>query len=1055
MDLSDFWPPNDEDHVNCFITEAETAAEQVFLAVHQPMRLTRSYFGVSGSEQDQTEDDVLNALLTPNPPSGTLIVPIVGDSGVGKSHMIRWLDARLKIRPDHKSRHIVRIPKSSSLRGVLQLILRELPGEKYEELGRKLDAAKTPPDRLKATYTLQAELITALITAAKEAAERINQNRGNSDDNNDKKRIAHCRALTGLLQDPEISGFFTSHEGEDSHQWGVLTRIADRCLHGIRKGDEGFTKYEFVPEDFAFIGEVALREVSAPVRAYLPVLRGSPAEFEFALSCLNGVIEDARAGLIDLGGVSLGDLFIEIRQALLQDGLELVLLVEDFAVLAGIQGPLLDAMIKEGIWNGERVLCTMRTALAVTEGKFPEETVRTRCSAGKWTISSTPFTADQEEEALTTFQNLIGGYLNAARWGVRSLDHMFRGRSDHENPTAWVECYYESHQSDLDEKARGQLLAFGRSPRGGYPLFPFNPAAIRQLALRYLYDRPTRTYRFDPRMLINRLLNSTIRHDRLLWMKGEFPPPEFGNFGRNDLNTNVSIPMKEAIGNQQAVRAAPLLYFWGDDPRSPGEAAMVPAEIHDAFRIPRIAWNAAPVVRPQPAKDTKKSGTPSGGSSPAAKDPAEQWMTVIQEWRASTAEKPSLIQKDARAIRNFLSDAVGAWLDWTALFTRKVSIDIGYIHLPRVSQGNDKKPILVAATDEDLTDSDESDRFFAAMQAVARYHSRGNWDYEDGEVDCARYANFISKLAAQAESYFSREGPVIPREGIKPLAQALLIGARLLDIHGASANNDTDNLSAMLADTRPDLKLPANPQTPWEHLILGAARVRSELLEALFDMVSVRQGTRGKEAYAFDSVPLLEAISELRTSKWKPEIPGDLLSKLSAAVREHFRRLRDLSCVEARGKNIVDWSEHVAATLGKEFDTREILTLMRETVRDAHNENVFRFRRGDDDPQPLLGRLTEKSLGPIMEQLSKAKRIRESGDKFDIVLSCTAQADDSVIERSTSLIADYETFLNETSSDVDEKLNDDPANLPQAIADLDSAFKELAGIWNQMQEIPS
>lgn len=1049
MDLSHFWPPKDEDHLNCFITEAETAAEQVFLAVHQPMRLTRSYFNVSGVEQAQTEEDVLNALLAPDPPSGTLIIPIVGDSGVGKSHMIRWLDARLKIRADHKSRHIVRIPKSSSLRGVLQLILRELPGEKYEELGRKLNSAKTPPDRLKATYILQAELITSLIMAGKEAAERITQNRG---DVKDQMRAAHCRALAGFLQDQEVSGFFTSQEGEDPGGWGVLTRIADRCLHGSRRGDEGLTSYEFVLEDFAFVSEVDRLSVAAPVRPYLSNLRGTPAEVALAVFFLNEVLESARSSLIDLGGVSLSDLFVEIREALLQDGLELVLLVEDFAVLAGIQGPLLDAMIKEGWRDGKKTLCTMRTALAVTEGKLPEETVRTRCMQGYWTISSTPFAPGEEEDALTTFQNLIGGYLNAARWGVRGLDRMFRARGDHENPTAWVECFYESHQGDLDEEARKQLLAFGRSPRGGYPLFPFNPAAIRQLARRYLYDRPTRTYRFDPRMLINRLLNTTVRSDRKAWMNGEFPRPDFGNFGRDDLNQNVSIPMRGSLGPQQIIRAAPLLYFWGDDPQSPAEAARVPGEIHDAFRIPRIAWNATPAPPDNPGEGTRPPDTTP--PVPPLPDPAERWMAVIQEWRASTAEKPSIKQGDARTIRAYLSDAVGAWLDWSALFTRKVSIDVGYIHLPRVSQGNDKKPILVAATNDDLTDPEASDRFFAAMQAVVRYHARGDWDYEGGEVDCARYANFISKLAAQAEDYFSREGPVVPREGIKYLAQALLVGARLLDIKGASTNNDVDNLSALLADAQPGMKLPDNPQTPWEHLILGAARVRAELLEVLFDMVSVRQGT-GRIAYGFDSVPLLDAIGSLRTSKWKPENPGESLSKLSSAAKDHLRRLRDLSCVEGRGRDIVCWSDRVAETFGKEFETREILALMRETVREARDASVFHFRRGNDEPEPLLGRLAEKPLGPIMDQLSKAKRIRESGDKFDIVLSCTAQVDDMVMERSKSLIDDYETFLNETSSEVDEKLNDDPTNLPQAIAELGSALNELSGIWNQMQEIPS
>ncbi len=59
------------------------------------------------------EEDLLNHFLqTPRP------IPIVGKAGVGKSHIIRWLDAKLRLRKEYKDKkwHIVRIPKSASLR---------------------------------------------------------------------------------------------------------------------------------------------------------------------------------------------------------------------------------------------------------------------------------------------------------------------------------------------------------------------------------------------------------------------------------------------------------------------------------------------------------------------------------------------------------------------------------------------------------------------------------------------------------------------------------------------------------------------------------------------------------------------------------------------------------------------------------------------------------------------------------------------------------------------------------------------------------------------------
>ncbi len=101
---------------------------------------------------------------------------------------------------------------------------------------------------------------------------------------------------------------------------------------------------------------------------------------------LNEIIDDAIAPLATPADTSLSELFYAVRRELLAEGRELVLLVEDFAVLAGIQGALLDAMIREGI-RGTREACVMRTALAVTEGYFTSfETVRTRAVFG-WYIN--------------------------------------------------------------------------------------------------------------------------------------------------------------------------------------------------------------------------------------------------------------------------------------------------------------------------------------------------------------------------------------------------------------------------------------------------------------------------------------------------------------------------------------------------------------------------------------------------------------------------------------------------------------------------------------------
>ena len=73
----------------------------------------------------------------------------------------------------------------------------------------------------------------------------------------------------------------------------------------------------------------------------------------------------------------MADLFDAVRAQLFHEGKELVLLVEDFVVLSGIQKQVLQVIIKEAFRDGRQVLCTMRTVLAYTTGYMDAATVLT------------------------------------------------------------------------------------------------------------------------------------------------------------------------------------------------------------------------------------------------------------------------------------------------------------------------------------------------------------------------------------------------------------------------------------------------------------------------------------------------------------------------------------------------------------------------------------------------------------------------------------------------------------------------------------------------------
>ena len=1037
LSLKDFWP-SPEHCDECLVTEAETADVAVFLAVHQPMRLVRRHLRAQTEPEEKKETDLLEALLAKNLASGTLLIPIVGNSGVGKSHMIRWLDAHLQNHDDGVPRHIVRIPKSASLRRVLELILEKLPDESYGPLRMELTSARMPLDLLAATYGLREKLLVALERAHRQARARMLEGNASLEERRrEQERMTHCdpRGLPALLQDPAITAHFMANEGAGK---GVIARIAERYMQGahVAKG----TDYQFTEDDLSLDERLDRNTLAQPTKAYLMTLnlRDGQAR-KVAVSVLNEVIDPALGELLDFGGNSLTDLFVKLREQLLKDEKELVLLVEDFAALAGIQGSLLDAMIREGIRDGKQHLCVMRTALAVTEGYLANrETVLTRAQY-EWRIEERPFASD--DEAIATFTNFVGGYLNAARWGKTRLQKEFKKRAKGVSDLQdWLPNFYDQRLDDLDSGSAAALKEFGFSSRGNHPLFPFNQGVIHQLARRHL--REGNTFVFNPRELLNLVLRETLLTNRSLFDAAAFPPGNFQQFSRNKLALPVSRELTHRADPEQADRLAALIFHWGDDPQTPGEAAGLSEAIYRAFKLPPVKWSEAFVPRTQPVP------VASANTVVPVPPPPDPWTQKLRNWR----ENGVISQADANRVRKFLCDAVAQWIDWEALLIESVTIDHTRIALPKVATGNPTpaNTMAIAITDKELKDESRADQFFSALAAVIRFHD-GNrsWNYDGGEADRAAYANLIYHMVGQAEDWMRRQAHSLPREGIRPLAQSLLIGARLLGLEGASANTDADNFAALFASAPPEEGAVPDTEDQWSRLRSGARRFRNEARELLLRLVAARQGT-GDTVQAIDARELLAAIQELRGS-WL--FQGDLeYFKGYPSLLQHLRDLKNLlkNAVTQRGAALGQWSREIDEWVGKDFDVRVLVDEMKKTALAAHQAHVFRGAGVTyDSLRDSLNKLPECRL---KETLEFAQKVAETKD-FGVIISALAQADSRTEETSRRIFTQYAVFLEETTELVDEQLAKAPASVADEGQRRAKEVEDVEKLWQDVEAI--
>ena len=938
MSLLRFWP-TEQNVLDCMKPEAENPLDAVFLAIHQPMKLKRRRLG-SDDAQDGTEHDLLDDFLRKDLPTGTLLVPILGNSGIGKSHLVRWLDVQLRQRSDSDKRHVIRIPKSSSLKTVLRRLLEGLQGRRYDEIRRQLESAREQMDHIQATERIRAELLTAIRRRTELAMNRKTRARetGGAVDPNDERWSGHGdrRYLPALLSDPITSRMFMERFGDRT---GIIAELARHLTEDSTV--EQAPRRQFEEADFEIpddLQSAISSEAGAPAKKYLRRLEQTNGQARRdATELLNEIIDDAIAPLATPADTSLSELFYSVRRELLTEGRELVLLVEDFAVLAGIRGALLDAMIREGV-RGKQEACVMRTALAVTKGYFKSyETVRTR-AVFAWYIDEIP--DETEDRTISRICDFSGAYLNAARFGADELTKHCQSDS---HDQSWVPDFVD--YETLTDTESQQLEAFGHSP-SGRALFPLNRNAIAEITDWRMRDTDSRL-RFNPRTIINDLLIPVVREYRQQFERGEFPPDWFLSYDPNTLQPDVRSQIGERHRNpQEKKRLCALVRFWGGNPSDISEL-LLPKEVYDTFGLPALEFTSKLPphgIDVQRATDQVKvtgreTPRPKPEPKPSQNEPPEvtAWLERLEKWSQGNV----MGHKDANALRGMIVDGVAAMIDWDAELLRPLrSTETNklkeWVILPLAKGAPHCDPsnaFITVASPEEFDDSDARLQLVLALRAVIRFHTYKTWNFDRADEDFPHYANLMESLHKQAiprlkVSYRKVDGDPVPA-----LTESLLLGARILNISTAHGREDAALIDAMFANPAAP---PADGESIWGELRGSCHRLREMLKTELLARTGVRQG-KGDLVFAVDGARLLNAIRQLK-GDWQLKSPfpkhrsgEESIRRVEAHVKELTRRSQ--TAITKRREEILSQWRSIQDELGDEFDKQEIVTELSKVIQ--------------------------------------------------------------------------------------------------------------------------
>ena len=604
---------------------AEHITDSLFRAVHSDWDLKvsppvgKSFQEIGeASWADMTPAAFLEDFLRDDRPH--VLAAILGETGSGKSHLVHWM--RLNIKPT-KGRVVMVVRKSgTSLRNIVKMIIAELPADQQQNF---LETLQSAGDGTQNREDQKQQLLNDLAQVIREEvlpveADEIEQ------------ELAGC--LPNLFQDPYIR---KEHFLGDNT---VIAEIVDHIFAPSNAADRPDQRRIFVNGDLP-LGGMDFVNASRLARDAIQVIELDPTiHLPLAIKMINRNLDRAVARTLSFSGDRIEELMTRLRSYLKTQGQELVLLVEEFARLQGIDRALLQAITSQ---SDERQ-CKMRTAIAVTTGFFQSvaETAYMRTthivdmdrSAGR---------AEGRSVTRASLSQFTARYLNAVRLGRDGINQWSDGAAPGDNPRS--KCDSCVHQTECH-------AIFGEVD--GYGLYPFTPQSLWNAASRADASMPER---LNPRVLQNDLLVEVLDNYGPEVATGKFPPFKL----LEKLGGIVELlPVAQAalrnLNPQNYQRWAAFLELYDGT----GTIANLDERLRAAFEVPEIPGADAKIFVPN--NDDAIYEEPPRSS-------ASKEDLLIGQWIGGAGLDQNLVNR----LRPLIFSAVSNAIDWDMLGLAKAS----------------------------------------------------------------------------------------------------------------------------------------------------------------------------------------------------------------------------------------------------------------------------------------------------------------------------------------------------------------------------------------------
>lgn len=1014
--------------------EATQPEDHVFLATHHPIKMYRQNLTETQSQIPYDEVSFLKNFLET---SDFAFVPVLGTSGTGKSHLIRWLYTRIKSIRREPHYRVLLIPKvGTNLKDIIERILTGIEGFEFEEYRSRLRQAANTLKEAEACEQLLANLAIAVGPSGQRDLATLSEAQGYL-----------VEALPSLLFDP----FFRQHWLRKD---GIIQRLV---IHTLGQRDS----VEIVEERRGFSLEdlplniLDIAKASAQARDFYSFLVANDDIQQETVNWLNTHLDTAVAKVLNLGREDLQRLMLDVRRALARQEVELILLIEDFAKLQGIDREVLESVLARPQQVEGEPLCAMRTALACTTGYFQGliDTVRTR----------TDFSVNLDIEAVneqslvtqTDVQQLASRYLNAVRLSNEEIQSWLADLDEETGPpyspvpNACVDCEYRPSC----HAGFGQIDGIG--------LYPFNAKAIERMR-----DR-VNTGVFNPRTLIRDVLRYTLEYHRSDLKEGRFPSPLLlAHFGGNALGAMIIRGIESKDTPDDARRREALLNLW----TTGNEVCDLPPEVHAAFDLRPLriqiqkVTSATTTPRAETATATSTVMPTTITSTPPASEEqktvslptklAEQ-LQALDQWQNGN----QLAQDVAQDLRELIFPAISIRIDWDAELLLKKSV-INQLFLQRninfYNAATSTNPrgveLCLPLERKDLRDT------AIALQAMLLYKHYKNWGFSYQATHGSTYFRIYARELEKWSNFVLQEVPKYTTQSRTAWAPIPAV-VELLAIAGRMAGYPTNSLEDLvnLIFTDLDKVEVVDRAGSWQKLFNTLRKSQPGLLEILQARIPCTKGGSSK-LQVIDTAQLVEPLKAI-SKDWQPQIDVSDVSedKPFKEIRDARKAVDDLLTQAVRDERDrhLEIHKQVVNELGEDcLGTKEnkdqIVEALCQAIQKAKDAGVAGGRL--KELEAVVEEFQKTQIKAYIKTLKEINEIDETGDLLQ-KLSQLSQKPVDAIATFTSIakqclsasIQRTESSFNSLKETGGEDLSSCHSQIEAFLRDLENIAGEIKG----------